>query len=138
MKNQELNREIGKRIRELRKSFGITRDTLAELLDVSVAHMGLLERGERGTSIAKCILLSEILAVPVEYIITGRNGIAENPHSLPAAANKFTRYELHLLNEFVKTYSLVPPAKRNPDIIFEGIRFVLSQYVKTVQTGITE
>ena len=72
MKNKLNNREIGKRIKELRLSRGISQDALAEMLDISVSHMGILERGGRGLTLPNCVLLCNIFNVSADYIATGR------------------------------------------------------------------
>ena len=71
MTKKMLDCEIGKRIGELRKSFGMTRGKLAERLGISISHMGFIERGERGLTVWNCVLLSETLCVSVEYILKG-------------------------------------------------------------------
>ena len=67
-RNELLNREIGRRVWELRELFGMSRDEPAERLGLTVPHMGLIERGQRGLTPARCIAISDIFCVSVEYI----------------------------------------------------------------------
>ena len=45
-----LDKTIGKNIRVERELRNITRDELAEVADLTVSHLGLIERGERGAT----------------------------------------------------------------------------------------
>ncbi|MCL2049158.1 MAG: helix-turn-helix transcriptional regulator [Defluviitaleaceae bacterium] len=67
----ELNRQIGQRINKLRQAKGMSRAKLAEKIGISVPHLGLIERGERGVTILKCIRLSVIFDVSTDYILKG-------------------------------------------------------------------
>jgi len=67
----DLNREIGERIIRLRKRQNLSRRALAKQLGISHAHLGMIERGERGLTIEKCILLSSTCSVSIDYIVTG-------------------------------------------------------------------
>jgi transcriptional regulator with XRE-family HTH domain len=133
MEKTLLNREIGKRVRCLRDSRGITRIALAEQLGITPSYMGLIERGERGLNLSKCIVLSEVFCVSTDYILTGRGELVRKKEvdSL-AEGNQFSPHERQLLSEFITAYSLISPSKRNADIIFENIRFSLSQYIKII------
>ena len=42
----QLNRELGSRIRARREALGISRETLAERLDVTPHYLGEVERGQ--------------------------------------------------------------------------------------------
>jgi transcriptional regulator with XRE-family HTH domain len=132
MKNKSLNREIGKRITELRTSRGIRRDKLADRLGITVSYLGLIERGERGLSISKCIILSDALYVSIDYITTGRGKSKGDINALPIAFNPFSPREKKLFSKFTTDYLLIPTEKRNADIIFENIRASLALYIKTI------
>lgn len=43
---------IGRRLRKAREAKDLTQEQLAELVDKSAAHVGLIERGERVPSLA--------------------------------------------------------------------------------------
>ena len=61
----------GLRIRKKREELNISREKLAEKLDVSVKFISDIEYGFRGISIKRLILLTQILEVSVDYILIG-------------------------------------------------------------------
>ena len=130
-KNEVLNREIGRRVWGLRELFGMSRDELAERLGLSVPHIGLIERGQRGLTPARCMALSDIFCVSVEYIFTGRGKASKGSDFLPR--HNLTHKEQQLLSEFVTAYSRISPKKRDADIIFEHTRFLLVQYIRIIR-----
>jgi len=72
-KKKILDRKAGQRVRQLRESKGITRSALAERMGISISHLALIERGERGLTAVRCEMLKEILNVSIHYLITGRS-----------------------------------------------------------------
>jgi len=68
---EDINKIIGKNIILERKLRGITRDELAEILDISTSHMGLMERGERGVHALHFAKLAGFFDVPVNNFFTG-------------------------------------------------------------------
>jgi len=67
---------IGSNIRKERQNREFTRDELAEMLDLTLSHMGLIERGERGATAVTLSKLSRVLGLPVDTFFT--------PPSIPA------------------------------------------------------
>lgn len=65
------NREVGKRIRELREESGLTQDELAEVLSVGPNVIGCYERGEYGPSKKAITLLCRYFGVSSDYILYG-------------------------------------------------------------------
>ena len=62
---------LGTHIRDARKARSITQEMLAEKLNVSVSHIGKIERGERYINLERLAEISIILNVPVEDLIAG-------------------------------------------------------------------
>jgi transcriptional regulator with XRE-family HTH domain len=62
----ELIVRFGKRVKELRKSIGITQDELAERVEVSKDYIGLIERGLRSPSLQTV----EKIAISLKVSIT--------------------------------------------------------------------
>ncbi len=60
---------IGDRIRESRKTKGLTQEQLAEVLDVTPYYMGELERGNKFPSLDLFIKLVEVLDVSADYLL---------------------------------------------------------------------
>lgn len=64
------NNLLGKHIREERKKLGYTQEQLAELINISSAYLGQIERGERSITLDKLIPLSKQLNVSIDYLIS--------------------------------------------------------------------
>lgn len=64
---------IGQRIRALRKSKRYTQEALAEILDLSTAFVGQIERGEKHISVDTLVRISSTFAVSTDYILFGTN-----------------------------------------------------------------
>ena len=64
-------REMGKRIRHRREAMELSREDLAELLDVSAQFIADVEYGNKGLSIKRLYLLSQVLGVSTDYILAG-------------------------------------------------------------------
>jgi transcriptional regulator with XRE-family HTH domain len=63
----ELRKLIGINIRNERVARDMTLDELAELLELSVGSMGLIERGLRGATNYSLTKLSEVFQQPIDY-----------------------------------------------------------------------
>lgn len=73
-KKQEINGEIGQRIKAARERAGFTQDRLAELTDVGVPYLAKLETGKVGISLPNFINFCSVLGVSADYLIWGGNG----------------------------------------------------------------
>lgn len=72
-KLQELNQiAMGRRIRVIRESKDITREELAEMIDVSPQFIADVEYGNKGVSIRTLFLLKQVLGVTADYILAGK------------------------------------------------------------------
>lgn len=65
------NEQIGKRIRELRESRGLTQDALSEILSVGPNVIGCYERGEYGPSKKAMSTICQYFAVSTDYLLYG-------------------------------------------------------------------
>lgn len=75
--NRRLYKKIGIRLKKIRHRFNYTQEQFAEILEVSVAYYGKVERGIYGLSLAKLVLLYEKLDIDITYLLTG-NAKIEN------------------------------------------------------------
>lgn len=71
MQDKLYQKEIGHRIKELRKSFGYTQDELAELVDLTTNHIRSIEAGRRGITAEMLTKLKKIFNVSADYLLTG-------------------------------------------------------------------
>ncbi|MCH5209873.1 MAG: helix-turn-helix transcriptional regulator [Oscillospiraceae bacterium] len=72
---KDINVEIGARIKEKRKSFKYTRETLAELVDISPQFLANIESGKKGMSFTTLKKLCECLGISCDYVILGKEPI---------------------------------------------------------------
>ena len=69
--NQALNVDIGKRLRKQRENLQMTREQLCELIDVSPQYLSQVERGAKGLSIEKLLVVCDGLGLSTEYVLRG-------------------------------------------------------------------
>lgn len=66
-RREELRR-LGERVREQRRSRGLTQEALAEALDLSVAYVSLIERGGRNPPFTTVTEIANALGVDVREL----------------------------------------------------------------------
>lgn len=62
---------IGKRLAKVRKEKGFSQDELAEVLNVSSAYVGRVERGTTCISLPHLASVCDLFNVPIEWFILG-------------------------------------------------------------------
>jgi len=67
--NIELQKKFGKRLRYLRRDRDLTQEQLAELIDLSVNAISLLERGRTSPSFETLVKLAKALNVDVGELL---------------------------------------------------------------------
>ncbi len=65
---REVLRNLGERVRMLRRQRGLTQEALAEALDLSVAYVSLIERGGRNPPFTTVVAIARALDVPVTEV----------------------------------------------------------------------
>ena len=78
-------RRLGERVREQRRSRGLTQEALAETLDLSVAYVSLIERGGRNPPYTTVVAIARALGVPTSRIVVDDGYIGE-AYGVPTAA----------------------------------------------------
>lgn len=69
---KELNQiAVGRRIRTMREARGMSRETLAEIVDISPQFIADIEYGNKGMSIRTLFFLKQALGVTSDYILAG-------------------------------------------------------------------
>lgn len=63
---------IGIRVQQERTRMGLTREQLAEMMDMSVWYITDIERGRSGLSVPGLIQLCEIFGCSADYLLFGR------------------------------------------------------------------
>ncbi len=64
-------REMGRRIRDRRETLQLSREKLAEFLNVSPQFIADIEYGSKGISLRRLYTLSQALGVTTDYILAG-------------------------------------------------------------------
>jgi len=67
-RREELRR-LGERVREERRARGLTQESLAESLDLSVAYVSLIERGGRNPPYTTVVAIARALGVPMSRLV---------------------------------------------------------------------
>lgn len=89
------NKETGLRILNLRMDRGYSRETLAELANVSAKFIYEIEMREKGFSAATLKKLADALEVSCDYILTGCGDARYNEN----LASTIERFEPSVLNK---------------------------------------
>lgn len=76
MDDQMVN--VGKRISDLRKSYGYTQEKLAEMAEISIQFLIQIEHGKKTMKVGTLRKLSAALSVSSDYIINGTGAYSEN------------------------------------------------------------
>ena len=63
--------DIGKRLRIFRIQSNYTQEQMAEIVGMSTAYYGKVERGVHGLSLAKLVIVNEKLDIDINYLLTG-------------------------------------------------------------------
>lgn len=63
-------KDLGKRVRILRRQLHMTQEQLAEKLELSSSFLGHIERGTRAASLETIIALCNVLDVSPEYLLS--------------------------------------------------------------------
>ncbi len=68
---KEINIQIGKSIKKIRESAGLTQEEFAELIDMSTKNISAIEHGRVGISVATLKCISEKLNISSDRILFG-------------------------------------------------------------------
>jgi transcriptional regulator with XRE-family HTH domain len=60
---------FGKRIREVRRSKGISQEKLAELAGIDRSYMGNIERGEKNVTLKKAYEICDALGIEIQELV---------------------------------------------------------------------
>ncbi|MBU3143386.1 helix-turn-helix domain-containing protein [Clostridium sp. CF012] len=94
--------EIGNRIRLEREKFDMTREKLAEILNLSPYFLGQIERGERKMSISTLINISECLHISIDYLFFEQVNINTNNDVLHSLIDKCSEKEVNVIEGLIK------------------------------------
>ncbi len=81
--NQEIDRVVGERIRELRRARGLSLEIVAERCDVSIGFLSQIERGMSSPSLKLLTTLADVLEVHFGTLFVTDESATVEPSSLP-------------------------------------------------------
>ncbi|SHG92290.1 Helix-turn-helix domain-containing protein [Thermosyntropha lipolytica DSM 11003] len=111
---------IGQRVRESREKVGLTRQELAERLEISTYYVGQIERGERMMSLSVLEALASCLHVSLDYLVWGKERMDNCFYQL---AESKGYYETGSDKELLELLDLCSPRER--ELIKKLIKVVL-------------
>lgn len=103
MRDYELLKQIGRRVRRQREALGYTRDDIAGKLDISVNFCSDIELGKKGMSVDTLSRMAKVLRVSVDYIVNGTTA-ANDTSAITAMLESCEKEKLHYLEEIIKTF----------------------------------
>lgn len=72
-----MKKEIGSRIREIRKSLNMNKEQFAKLIGISGQFLGMVESGDNGLSLERAIILCEKTNTSADYLLFGKKNITD-------------------------------------------------------------
>jgi transcriptional regulator with XRE-family HTH domain len=106
----DLRKDMGARLRDLRKKHGFTVDELSRQLDMTPSFLGLIERGQRGLSAEWIINICALFQCSADFLLTGKEQAAPkiptgNSKSAVAIDLLLDDHSKQKLAEFIKSVS---------------------------------
>ncbi|MBI4849710.1 MAG: helix-turn-helix transcriptional regulator [Nitrospirae bacterium] len=105
MKNpaDDTRRKLGQRIRELRKSAGITQEELGERAELNYKFIGELERGQVNVSLDSIVRIAEALRVKIGDLFSKEKiSVQKVTVKEKSPLSKFSPQELHLIKKTLR------------------------------------
>jgi len=105
-------------------------EDLAKRLDITPGYLGLIERGERGTTASRLIALSRIFRISLDYLMTGREVAPSGASSdtLTFIRDSLTKCEQQYLIELAKELATSQYTDRELEMVFNGFSALLEIY----------
>ena len=105
MQKKDANKRVGAKIKRIREAKMLTRDELAEMINLTSSHLGLIERGERGITARNLYVMSDALQTPVGAFFTDDK--APRPERGPAMKrDEINRKRITALLDHIKGTNL--------------------------------
>lgn len=96
-------KDFGQKIRDVRRSQGLTQELLAEKVGLSASFLGHIERGTRVASLDTLVLLCNTLKISPEYLLQDSldSNVPKMPENLSAKDRDKLRAFLRLAQDTV-------------------------------------
>ena len=130
MFNREIEKEmsirIGQNLRSMRKSFGLSQDELATILDIKFQQIQKYEAGKNRLSIEKAIYLSQHFDIPLQVFI---DGLKDQPAYQHDPLSTLSAPKRRLYHRFIKALQNMPYTDMNMFITLLDI--IASRQIKS-------
>jgi len=129
-----LDKDVGFRVRRLRKTMGLSVDRLSEALGITPSHVRLIEYGQRGVTLTLCQKLCEIFNLTADYIIYGddyeENAANEKDSEelISLATKTLSKEEVQYFAEIIKEYSISRRTPGDAKLLQEALRMQLRNF----------
>jgi len=137
-----LDKDVGVRVRNLRKTLGLSVDRLAEILDITPSHVRLIEYGQRGVTLSLCQKMCDTFNLTADFVIYGearqeKKNAVKSDHSEIAklAANSLNEKERKCFVDLIREYTFTRNSPVDADLLTEAMRGQLKNYF-TLKTAI--
>lgn len=102
MTKKDVDVITGRNIRTEREKRGLSREELASSVGVTISHMGLIERGERGVTATNLVKFSRVLGVSINSLFHPENeesSVKEDKlkEKLSALTSRFSESEMEFI-----------------------------------------
>lgn len=97
---RRFNVMVGRNVREQRKACGLSIDDVAKMLDMTIAAVGLMERGDRGQTSYNLARLADIFGVSVDVLY---NDTGDGPSNISADRRKNAK--AHKLDVIIENFT---------------------------------
>nr|WP_319393640.1 helix-turn-helix transcriptional regulator [uncultured Desulfobacter sp.] len=81
MKDEDMRKALGDKLKALRKQRRLTQKELAGMLDIGISQLNKYESGMHTPPIKKLIQLSNIFDTTLDYLVKGRKADMEDLHN---------------------------------------------------------
>lgn len=105
--------EIGARIRSQREAFGYTRETFAEMLDITPKFCADIELGKKGMSVPTLCRIASVLKLSTDYILFGED---HREHSFSSVLQHCTPLEQKYAEDILKTFLIAMDSKHQQSV----------------------
>lgn len=129
MSKESLKIIIGENIRNERTSRSISIDELAEMLNLTPGFVGLIERGQRGTTPSTLFKLSKLFKIPVDAFFYQSTDLILNEDPTKGGQKKkieslisdFTEIELEFVVSMVKAVRAMNRSEEKTNFVENNI-----------------
>lgn len=97
------NIEVGERVRKIREDLNMNREKFSEMIDISDAFLGQIERGERSLSIKTLTKLVNYTGASTDYILFGETKNNTTISKINRILNNSSEDTLNFIYEIIHT-----------------------------------